>query len=85
MRALTHRLIQLHFGTLKTSRFHTSTQAIAFLSTQYIDESAPYSPDLAPNDFFLFPYVKNKIRGQCFSTPEEAVDAFGRDESFKLL
>ena len=36
----------------------------------------PYSPDLAPNDFFLFPYVKTKMRGQRFSTPEEAVDAF---------
>ena len=35
-----------------------------------------YSPDLAPNYFFLFPYVKDKIRGQCFPTPEEAVDAF---------
>ena len=33
-------------------------------------------PDLAPNDFCLFPYVKNKIRGQRFSTPEEALDAF---------
>ena len=28
------------------------------------------------NDFFLFSYVKDKIRGQRFSTPEEAVDAF---------
>ena len=36
----------------------------------------PYSNDLVPNDFFLFPYVKNKMRGQCFSTPEEAFDAF---------
>ena len=36
----------------------------------------PYSPDLAPNEFFLFAYVKNKMRGQRFSTPEEAVDAF---------
>ena len=34
-----------------------------------------YSPDLAANDFF--PYLKNKMRGQLFSTPEEAVDAFG--------
>ena len=38
--------------------------------------SYPYSSDLAPNDFFLFPYVKNKMRGQSFSTTEEAVDAF---------
>ena len=36
----------------------------------------PYSTDLAPNDFFLFPCVKNKMKGQRFSTPEEAVDAF---------
>ena len=36
----------------------------------------PYSPDLPPNDFFLFPYVKNRMRVQRFSTPEEAVNAF---------
>ena len=36
----------------------------------------PYSPDLAPNDFFLFPHVQNKMRGQRFSTSEEAVDLF---------
>ena len=36
----------------------------------------PYTPDLAPNGFFLLPYVKYKMRGQRFSTPEEAIDAF---------
>ena len=36
----------------------------------------PYSPDLAPNDFFLFPYVENKMRGQRVSTLEKGVDAF---------
>ena len=35
-----------------------------------------YSPNLAPNDFFLFSYVKKKMRGQRFTTPEEAFDAF---------
>ena len=57
---------------------HTSIQTTAFLSTQNIDlmTHPPYSPDLAPNYFFLFPYVKNKMKGQRFSTPEEAVDAF---------
>ena len=35
-----------------------------------------YSPDLAPNEYFLFPYVKNKMRGQRFSTSQEAVDTF---------
>lgn len=36
----------------------------------------PYSPDLSSNDIFLFPYVKNKLLGQRFPTPEEAADAF---------
>ena len=36
----------------------------------------PHSPDLTPNDLFLFPYVNHKMRGQRFSTSEEAVDAF---------
>ena len=36
----------------------------------------PYSPDLAPNNFFLFPYVKNKMRGQRFSVSQEVIDAF---------
>ena len=36
----------------------------------------PYSPDLSPNDSCLFPHVKNNMRGQRFSTPEEAIVTF---------
>ena len=36
----------------------------------------PYSSHLGPNDFFSFPYVKYKMRGQRFSKPEETVDVF---------
>ena len=36
----------------------------------------PYNPDLAPIDFFLFPYIKNKMKSQRFSTHEEALGAF---------
>ena len=48
------------------------------MSTQNIDLMIhlPYRPDLEPKYFFLFPHVKNKMRGQRFSTSEEAVDAF---------
>lgn len=69
------RRITLHHDNASS---HTSAQTTAFLSTQNIDlmSHPPYSPDLSPNDFFLFPYVKNKLRGQRFSTPEEAVAAF---------
>jgi len=30
--------------------------------------SAPYSPDLSPCDFFLFPRLKNHLKGRHFDT-----------------
>ncbi|GBP50620.1 Centrosomal protein of 162 kDa [Eumeta japonica] len=45
-------------------------------TTLFLDElkgHPPYSPDSAPNDFYLLPSVKNKLRGQRFSSREEAV------------
>ncbi|GBP53195.1 Mariner Mos1 transposase [Eumeta japonica] len=57
---------------------HTSAKAIRFLEYQKIELTGPppYSPDLAPNDFYLFPSVKNKLRGQRLSRHAEAVDVF---------
>lgn len=34
----------------------------------------PYSPDLAPSDYFLFGYVKNKLSGQLFNSPDHLFD-----------
>jgi transposase len=31
----------------------------------------PYSPDLAPADFFLFPKLKSTLKGQRFDSIEE--------------
>jgi len=31
----------------------------------------PYSPDLAPVDFFLFPKLKSTLKGRCFDTSDE--------------
>jgi transposase len=31
----------------------------------------PYSPDLAPVDFFLFPKLKSSLKGRRFQTVEE--------------
>lgn len=28
----------------------------------------PYSPDIAPSDFFLFRYIKSKLNGQHFDS-----------------
>ncbi|GBP64440.1 Mariner Mos1 transposase [Eumeta japonica] len=57
---------------------HTSAETIRFLQGQKIELTGRlvYSPNLAPNDFYLFTSVKNKLLGLRFSSREEAVDAF---------
>lgn len=69
------RRIILHHDNASS---HTSAETTTYLTGQNVELMGhpPYSPDLAPNDFFLFPHIKNKLRGQRFSAPEEAVDAF---------
>ena len=35
----------------------------------------PYSPDLAPSDYYLFPKLKKHLKGKRFSTNDEAIRA----------
>ena len=37
-----------------------------FLATKQITVGTPYSPDLAPSDFFLFPKIKEMLKGRHF-------------------
>jgi len=41
----------------------------------------PYSPDLAPADFFLFPQLKSSLKGRRFQTIEEIEENWTRDLS----
>jgi histone-lysine N-methyltransferase SETMAR len=52
----------------------------AKLSTQYINENRmksaphlPYSPDLAPSDFYLFGYAKRYLAGLSFENADQLV------------
>jgi len=38
-------------------------------------EHPPYSPDLAPSDFYLFPKFKLFLAGQLFSSNQETIAA----------
>jgi len=40
-------------------------------------EHPPYSPDLAPSDFYLFPKLKHFIPGQRFFSNQKAIAAVG--------
>ena len=35
----------------------------------------PYSPDVAPSDFYLFGYLDEKLKGHSFNEPDELFEA----------
>ncbi|CAH1960268.1 unnamed protein product [Acanthoscelides obtectus] len=57
---------------------HTAHKTRQHLTEENVELSdhPPYSPDLSPSEFFTFPKIKNRVLGQRFQSPEEAVDAF---------
>ena len=54
---------------------HTSVVAMAKIHELRFEllDHPPYSPDLAPSDFFLFPKLKTALERQRFSSNEEAM------------
>ncbi len=55
---------------------HTANHTVTAMMETNMKEVAhpPYSPDLAPADFWFFPYLKAKIRGQAFASVAELQD-----------
>ncbi len=59
---------------------HTANRTIALLGESDIDmvPHPPYSPDLAPCDFWAFPYMKNHLRGHKFQSIADVQTAVHR-------
>ncbi|UYV69556.1 hypothetical protein LAZ67_6003957 [Cordylochernes scorpioides] len=55
----------LHVGIARPHTAHVVLQFLAKHSTIQIPHP-PYSPDLAPNDFFLYPKLKMNLKGRKF-------------------
>jgi len=47
---------------------------LAYLGFQCLDHP-PYSPDLAPSDYHLFPGLKEQLKGRHFSSDAEVFSA----------
>ena len=63
------------------ARPHTSRETTAALEKlQFRDvlPHPPYSPDLAPCDFWLFPKLKEHLKGTRFTSDQEVTDAVRR-------
>jgi len=56
---------------------HTAKSTIEFMTHSNLTraEYPPYSPDIAPSDFYLFGYMKRMLKGNCFSTRDELLNA----------
>ncbi len=56
---------------------HTSDETMTFLHQVKMTrgDHPPYSPDLAPCDFFLFPKMKNEMRGKRYRNMQELKNA----------
>ena len=70
-----HRGLLLHHDNAAAHRA-AATQEFLHAERVHQLEHPPYSPDLAPCNFFVFPFVKSKLRGVRFDTPDLAVEAF---------
>ncbi len=60
------------------ARPHTANATSVPLADYHWMPHPPYSPDLAPCDYFLFPYLKKQLRGIEFDTLEDAQAAAKR-------
>ena len=59
------------------SQAHTSQVAMAVVTkcSFQVVLHPPYSPDLSPSDFYLFPNLKTNLRGRNFGSGECVIDA----------
>ena len=66
---LTHGILLLH----DNARVHTAARAQAEILNLRFQQLShpPYSPDMAPSDFYLFRLLKKHLRGQRFTDDEE--------------
>ena len=64
--------------SIMTTHLPTNPKMTDFLAQQQVQllGNPPYSTDLAPCDFFVFPHIKRKMRGIRFESPEAAVQTF---------
>ena len=74
LREESRKKIVLHFDN---ARSHISKKVLQYLASHDMERAPqpPYSPDLAPSDFYLFGYIKGLLAGRSFNSAEELLSA----------
>ena len=73
-------------GTMPSDTSHVAMAAARQRGFELLNHP-PYSPDLAPSEFYLFPKLKSVLRGRVYDTDSDVIDAeneflTGQDSSF---
>ncbi|UYV76146.1 hypothetical protein LAZ67_13002850, partial [Cordylochernes scorpioides] len=63
----------LHHDNARPHTAHLMTSFLAKNGTQILLQP-PYFPDIAPNDFFLFPKLKAVLKGRHFDTMDDIIE-----------
>ncbi|UYV73520.1 hypothetical protein LAZ67_10003933 [Cordylochernes scorpioides] len=63
----------LHHDNARPHTAHLMTSFLAKNGTQILHQP-PYFPDIAPNDFFLFPKLKAVLKGRHFDTRDDIIE-----------
>jgi len=70
---VTKGILFLH-NNAPAHRALATQKKLAFLGFQFLEHS-PYSPDLAPSHYHLFPGLKKQLKGRHFSSDAEVIAA----------
>lgn len=84
LKKLVKGLLEAPYPSILTARHHTPRLGTSqLLTTSVVDLTSgpPYSPDVAPCDFFLLPSVNNQMRWRIFNTPEEEIETYDNSVS----
>uniref|UniRef100_A0A3Q0RHJ7 Mos1 transposase HTH domain-containing protein n=1 Tax=Amphilophus citrinellus TaxID=61819 RepID=A0A3Q0RHJ7_AMPCI len=78
--------VLFHQDNAPVHKSMVSVAAVCDCGFELVDHP-PYSPDLAPSDYFLFPNMKKHLAGKQYRTDDEVISAVedffeGQDESF---
>ncbi len=66
--------LRLHMDNAKPHNSQMSQEKMKELNIERLPQP-PYSPDICANDFFLYGYIKNNLKGHRFKTRDELIQA----------
>ena len=66
--------VRIHMDNAKPHNAKRTLEKLDELHFERLPQP-PYSPDVSPNDFFLYGYIKEKLKGSHFTSREDLISA----------